>query len=82
MVTTAKGATMEPKKKGRPKGAKVYAATKVEKRLITMAKMLAAAEGVSAAEYLSGILDGPITRAYAALAAKTDHDAGLTESRG
>jgi hypothetical protein len=73
MPATLERESMEPKPKrkpGRPKGERVEATVKVDKKIAAMAKIIAPARGQSVSEFLSAILDGPVEQEYARLVAK------------
>jgi hypothetical protein len=55
------------KKTGRPKGVRDDVTVKIDRKLATMAKVIAGRRGVSSAELLSETLRGPLDRAYAQL---------------
>jgi hypothetical protein len=58
--------TEMPRKVGRPKTVtKTYRTVRIETRLAGMAKLVAKHLNVSEADLLSGMLDGPIEKAYA-----------------
>jgi hypothetical protein len=64
-MTTAEIPNVAKAKKGRPKGSgRDYIAVKVDRAMVGMAKMIATREGVSVAELLSELLEGPIERRY------------------
>ena len=56
------------KKRGRPKTSERHDVTvKVDRRLVGKAKLIATHRGISVAELLTELLDGPVDRAYVAM---------------
>jgi hypothetical protein len=59
---------------GRPKGDRNDVSVKIDKRVVGMARYVSLHKGVSVAELLSGILEGPIEREYVKLVAMADEE--------
>jgi hypothetical protein len=53
------------KQRGRPKSDRDDVSAKIDRSLVSKAKLLAAHRGVSAAEVISELLQAPLDRAYA-----------------
>jgi hypothetical protein len=50
--------------RGRPKTDRDDVTVKIDRAVISQAKLIAAAKGISLAEYLSDILRGPVSREF------------------
>lgn len=60
---------------GRPKGDRNDVSTRIDRRIVGMARVVATHRGVTIAELLSETLEEPIERAYLELMAKADREA-------
>ncbi|MDR3621570.1 MAG: hypothetical protein P4L85_19620 [Paludisphaera borealis] len=63
------------KQMGRPKGDRNDVSTRIDKRVVGMARVVATHRGITIAELLSDTLEGPIEKAYLELMAKADKEA-------
>lgn len=65
------------KRRGRPKESERDDVTvKLDRKLVGKAKLVATHRGVSVAELLSGLLEGPVDRAYGQMLRELDPDRG------
>jgi hypothetical protein len=71
---------MAKKKTGRPKGGRDDVTVKIDRKLATMAKVIAGRRGISSAELLSEVLQTPLDRLYAQLVRELGTDV-VSESR-
>jgi hypothetical protein len=62
-------------KMGRPKGDRNDVSTRIDKRIVSMARAVAAHRGITIAELLSETLEGPIEKAYLELVALAEKNA-------
>jgi hypothetical protein len=60
------------KQRGRPKSDRDDVSAKIDRSLVSKAKLLAAHQGVSAAEVMSELLQAPLDRAYAQMLRELD----------
>jgi hypothetical protein len=71
MTATAEARVMA-RSKGRPKSGRDDVTTKIDRRLVGLAHLIAKDEGVSVAELLSEMLRGPIEKKYDKLVLKAE----------
>jgi hypothetical protein len=65
------------KKKGRPsKPSGTGRLVRIDPAIVSMAEYLARAEGTSVADYLSGLLRAPVSRAYAQTLRRLEKEGG------
>jgi hypothetical protein len=64
------------KKTGRPKGVRDDVTVKIDRKLASMAKVIAGRRGITAAELISEILQAPLDRLYAQLVRELGAEVG------
>ncbi len=64
MTTTLAERKTVAKKMGRPKGGRNDAPAKIDKAVVDMAKHIARTRGITVAEYLTGLTEGPVRKDY------------------
>ena len=69
--------TRMAKKTGRPRGDRDDVTVKIDRKLATMAKVVAGKRGISSAEMLSEMLKAPLTKAYAQLVRELGEEGGV-----
>ncbi len=67
------------KRKGRPKGERDDVTVKMDRGVVAKAKLVAAARGVSLAEYLSDLVRPAVDRSIGQMARKLDKPSGEGE---
>lgn len=76
MLAIAERDPMAAKKMGRPKGDRDDVTVKIDRKLATRAKVLAGHRGISSAELISTLLQGPLDKAYRQMTKEMDATEG------